>query len=612
MFRTIRQLWWIFDKETRSNAVILCALMAVSSVLEGFGVGIIFPLLKAVADPQGIQQVPLLSTLHRMLGQPSATDTIVVFSLGTLVVFVVKNIIGALVSRYQFRFVWYNRSRFAVQVFKYYLNSSYMFFLRNSPHILQRNATTSVDEIFGSVVLPSVQIASEVVVVVVVIGVLMAVDFVPTMAVLVLFVTSTVGFYMAVRRQLKIWGQEHENTNGEIISNVSQTIRAIKYIKTTGKEAFFARTFERCVTRNSMARQRYQFITILPRVVLETLAIAVMLLGVVGLLLMGRGPADVIATLGLFGIVAFRLMPSLNRITGYAANLRVGASTVETLHADISAIRANPAVMSAIHAVEEDPLPFTQSIQLINVGFRYPGRDEAVLHDINITVRKGGSVALVGSSGAGKTTLADVIMAVVDPACGQMLVDGVPIESGNVRRWQKNIGYVPQDVVLIEDSLARNIAFGRTDTEIDREQLRRAIGLAQLDTLVAKLPQGMDTPLGPNNALSGGERQRIGIARAIYSDPALIIMDEATSSLDAETEALVTRAIEALKGDKTVIIVAHRLSTVERCDTLYFMRDGMTVDSGTFQQLVETQPHFAKMVQLMGLQRADAGDTLVN
>jgi len=383
-------------------------------------------------------------------------------------------------------------------------------------------------------------------------------------------------------------------------------MRLIKDIKASGRENFFATTLGGILHRNCMARRRYQFTTATPRLLLETLAIGIMLLGIVGLLTMGRSPGEVVVTLGLFGVVAFRLMPSLNRLTGYASNLRAGSAMVGTIHADIQKVRALPGA-GAVFA-EPDPLslPLHETLKVENVSYRYPGAERPALAGIDMTVRRGQSVALVGASGAGKTTLADVLLGLLEPDIGNILADGVAIRS-HLRRWQRSIGYVPQDVFLLDGTIRSNVAFGIRDEEIDDERVMKAIRLAQLEKLVEGMPQGLHTVVGEKNALSGGQRQRIGIARALYNDPDVLVMDEATSALDAETEHLITQAIESLHGDKTLFIIAHRLSTVRRCDLIFLMHQGMIEDVGSFNELVERHPRFANMVKLMGMEDRGRG-----
>ncbi|NFV78559.1 ABC transporter ATP-binding protein [Magnetospirillum aberrantis] len=597
MLLIFRQLWEILDGLARRQLVLLSVMLSLVAILEALGIGSIIPLLQIVTNGDRMSESAFLMTLHRWLGEPSTRDFTIILALLTLGLFVGKNLFSLLVIAYQFRFVWDTRSRLASKLYTRYLNSSYQFHMTQSSAKMQRNVTLSMDEIFGGMMLSSVLISGELVVIVGTLLVLLVVDPWPTLAVMVLFGGTTVAFYIGLRNRLSQWGGEHEHTNGEIISNVSQAFRLIKDIKAGGHEGYFATVLKRVLVRNCMARRRYQFATSLPRLMLETLAIAVMLLGVVGLLLLGRSPGDVLVTLGLFGVVAFRLMPSLNRLAGYASNLRVGRSALLTIHSDLTASEVGSA--ERVGATQDAHL--TDALSLKDVHFRYAGADQDALSGVGLTIRRGASVALVGPSGAGKTTLVDLLLGLIDPTQGDILIDGRSV-LGLSGRWRRNVGYVPQEVFLMDGTLRANIALGLAPEEVDEDRLAQAIALSQLGDVVSALPAGLDTLLGEGAAnLSGGQRQRVGIARALYHDPDILIMDEATSALDAGTEDLITRAIESLHGDKTLIIVAHRLSTVKRCNVIHFMRDGRIEDSGDFGELSARHPGFAHMVKLMGL-----------
>jgi ABC-type multidrug transport system fused ATPase/permease subunit len=297
--------------------------------------------------------------------------------------------------------------------------------------------------------------------------------------------------------------------------------------------------------------------------------------------------AELPVTLGLFAAAAFRLMPSVNRAIFAIQSSRFFGSVVDTLYSEFRLIDANPAVARG------GPMPLAKSLAIDRVSFRYPATDAYALRDVSLTIPHGTSVGIIGSSGAGKSTLVDVILGLLIPESGAVLVDGVDTHN-NLRRWQDQIGYVPQTIYLTDDTLRRNVAFGLANERIDEAAVLRAIHAAQLDEFVKESPRGLDTIVGERGVrLSGGQRQRIGIARALYHDPPVLVLDEATSSLDTLTEGGVIDAVRALQGDKTVIIVAHRFSTVEHCDRIFRLDRSKLVEEASAAEMLRTPGRLA-------------------
>jgi ATP-binding cassette subfamily C protein len=345
----------------------------------------------------------------------------------------------------------------------------------------------------------------------------------------------------------------------------------------------------------------------LPRLLIEAVAIGALVLLVVLMISQpGDNIASVVPKLGLFAIAAMRLMPSLSKLFSALTSLRDNVAAVDTLYADLKdgiALRQHPS---------EDKKPrtafsYTRNIRLEKLSYSYPQTNQNVIDGVDLVIERGQSVAFVGASGAGKTTLVDLVLGLLEPTSGDIRVDGREIHD-DLYGWQSLIGYIPQDTYVTDDTLRRNIALGRTDAEIDHVQIERVLRLAQLSAFVEDLPQGLETDVGERGArLSGGQRQRIGIARALYHDPDVLVMDEATSALDGETEKEITTAINQLSGKQTLIIIAHRLSTVRHCDVIVLLEAGRIVDQGSFASLVERNAEFHHLV---GLGSTDAGDGL--
>jgi ATP-binding cassette subfamily C protein len=333
----------------------------------------------------------------------------------------------------------------------------------------------------------------------------------------------------------------------------------------------------------------------LPRLLIETVAMVGMMVVVILMLILGRPLPSVLPSLSLFAIAALRVMPSMNRIVNAASNLRYYVPPVLAIAADILADSVDSFDATSEGAQQ---LQFRGSIYVDHVTYRYQGAERDALDDITIEIPKGRSVAFVGASGAGKTTLADVVLGLLAPTAGRVLIDGC--ELGSVQKeWQARIGYIPQTVYLSDDTLRRNVAFGVADADVRDSDVWAALDAARLGDVARGLPDGLDSFVGERGVrLSGGQRQRIGIARALYHDPDVLVMDEATSALDQRTERDITDVLEAFRGQKTIIVIAHRLSTVRRCDTLFLMSDGRVMESGTFDDLSENSQAFRALAAI--------------
>jgi ATP-binding cassette, subfamily B, bacterial PglK len=322
---------------------------------------------------------------------------------------------------------------------------------------------------------------------------------------------------------------------------------------------------------------------------LELLAVIGFAMLVVVMLQLGRQLDTLIPILGLFAAAAFRLLPSVNRILNGVQSVQFALPTIDIIDREVRQLEDTPVPQRGALL-----MPFQKELMLSNVSFQYSGADGPALTDVSLTIPPGCSVGFVGSSGAGKSTLVDLILGLLTPGSGRITVDGVDIQS-NIRGWQDQIGYVPQVIYLTDDTLRRNVAFGLNDEEIDEQAVLRAIRAAQLEDFVAGLSQGLETEVGERGVrLSGGQRQRIGIARALYHNPPVLVLDEATSSLDLATEQGVMAAVNALHGEKTVLIVAHRISTVSQCDWLYKLERGKIVQEGTFESVTAGYPAAAR------------------
>jgi len=402
-------------------------------------------------------------------------------------------------------------------------------------------------------------------------------------------------FYRVFQTQLYKAGKNRQYYSGLVIQDINQGLGGVKEAKILGREPFFLSRHR--IHRKELVRslESVQIIQQLPRLYFETLAVFALLSVILVTLLQGMKGPEILPTLALFAASAFRLIPSLNRVISSLNKIRFGTHALDMIVHEFRSLEEEKNLLWQQTGV----IPaLTDQLSLKNITYAYPNTEEKVLSNICLEIPKGTSVGFVGSSGAGKTTLIDIILGLLTPTEGTVLVDGVDIQNG-LSAWQKQIGYIPQDIYLCDDTLRGNIAFGIPEKEISETQVSQAVQSAQLQAFIEKLPQGLDTVVGERGVrLSGGQRQRVGIARSLYHNPQVLVMDEATAALDNETEAEIMKAIEKLSGEKTLIMIAHRLTTVKNCDCLYFLEGGKIRAQGTYEQLRDRDEHFMKMARV--------------
>ena len=467
------------------------------------------------------------------------------------------------------------RVRVSEQLYNTYLHQPWTFHMGRNSSKLIRNVLTETHQLLQSVLLPLIDLVAESLLLVAVIALLLV--FEPVGALSAAAVGGLVGalFYFGVRNRVNVWGKERQHHEALTIQHLQQGLTGVKDVKLHGREADFLNVYKSHF-RHAIRRIRQQAVlSAMPRMWLEFLAVSSLAVLVSAIILQGRSTESVLATVGLFGAVAVRLLPSVNRVISAMQELRFGTAVADNVDAEL----ALP--MEETQAADEaEEITFDEALRCEDLCYQYPESQDLVLNNINIEVRKGESVGFVGQSGSGKSTLIDLILGVLRPKSGHITVDGVDMRTG-LRSWQSKLGYVPQTIYLTDDSLRANIAFGMPEEEIDDEKVMRAVESSRLGEFVEGLPEGLSTIVGEQGTrLSGGQRQRIGIARALYHDPEVLILDEATSALDNETEREVMRTVNDLHGAKTILIVAHRLSTVETCDRIYRLDAGHVVDQG--------------------------------
>jgi len=498
-------------------------------------------------------------------------------------VFLFKAIFMGFVVWRQMRFVFGVQAHLSQRLFTAYLRQPYTFHLQRNSAQLIHNLTTEVSAFTFNIMIPGLILLTEGFVVAGFAALLLAVE--PLGAVIVVSVLGVAAgtFHHFTRKRVTRWGEARHLHEGLRVQHVQQGLGGAKDVKLLGREAEFLEQYRVHNVQSARVAERQLTLQQLPRLWLEVLAVSGLVLLVLSMLSLGRPLDALLPTLALFAAAAFRLMPSINRILNAAQSLRFAQPVINTLHLELSGFDELPA--PARGPVE----PFGEALELVDVTFTYPEASQPALRGISLSIRRGECVGFVGTSGAGKSTLVDILLGLLTPSSGWVRVDGKDIRRA-LRNWQDQVGYVPQSIYLTDDTLMRNVAFGLSDAQIVPNAVWRALRAAQLDEFVEALPNGLQTTVGERGVrLSGGQRQRIGIARALYHDPSVVVLDEATSSLDAATERGVMQAVNALAGSKTIIIIAHRLSTVEHCTRLFRLEFGRVTDEGTYEAVTSAK-----------------------
>lgn len=567
---TLAKVWALLTRQQRKNAVALLGLMIIGMGLETLGVGLVIPVIALITDENLVKSYPRLQPALDFLGNPDQKTLIVGAMLSLVGIYLVKAVFLGFLGWSQFQFAFGTQAELSQRLFKTYLGQPYTFHLQRNSSDLIHIATAETQLLTFNTILPLITTLGECFVFLGLAVLLLTME--PLGAILIAFILTIAAyfFHRTTRTRISNWGTERKFHEQLRLQHLQQGLGGAKEIKLSGREYEFIRNYSLHSNESARVLQNQLTLQQFPRLWLELLAIMALSGLVILMIAQGRPLASIGPTLGLFAIAAFRLMPAVNRLLGAMQSLRFGKITIETIYNELDLAPLAPTTVSNDSAAYK----FWKEIEITGLTFVYPQAQVPALTNVSLTIRRGETVGFIGPSGSGKSTLVDVVLGLLTPSAGTILVNNSDIQN-NLRGWQNQIGYVPQSIYLTDDSLRRNVAFGLADDKIDNKAVARAICSAQLEGFVGTLPSGIETIVGERGIrLSGGQRQRIGIARALYNDPSVLVLDEATSALDTETEQGVMDAITALRGTKTILIVAHRLSTVEHCDRLFRLESG--------------------------------------
>ncbi len=568
--KALKKINYVFDKRTKLECFVVLAMIIIGAALELLGVSAILPIVELGMDDKSIESSKVCCVIMSITGNKDPKTILLVLVVGVVLIYIVKNLFLAVSNSTIFSFSMKVRRKLATRMLSAYLKQPYAFFLqRNSSELIRsvNSDTMQFYEMLSNVFL----VASSGLVSLCLIIYLFITNYVMTLVVLVLLgLCMGIIFFLITGKTRKL-GKMNQTMQSLLIKALQQSFEGVKEIKVMSREQYFTDEYDALYKESANITRKYNINNLLPKYLIETVSIIAILGYLAFNILVNGNYASIIPQLAVFAVAAFRLLPSVNALYAYLNTIIYNMASVDLVYHDLKEaeeLEQNKKVNSS-SMIDTEAMQFHNQIELSHITFHYDNMNKNVLKDASAVLKKGQSVALIGASGGGKTTLADIFLGVLTPVSGKVLVDGYDIQE-NISGWTKNIGYIPQNIFLLDDTIRKNVAFGILENQIDDDKVLAALEKAQLKDFVIGLEHGLDTEVGERGTrLSGGQRQRLGIARALYDNPDILVFDEATSALDTNTEKEVMRAIDSLHGEKTMLIVAHRLSTIQNCDVVY-------------------------------------------
>ena len=576
MGRILKKLNILLDKSQKRTMGWLVVLMVISAALQTLGVGMILPVVQIVMDKEAIRKPGLLHDAYLLLGGGSEMRFTVLVMLGLVLAYVLKNVFLFFQQRATLAFVYSNQFRTSERMMRNYLRRSYEFYLNADTAVIQRNITANVNNMYA-LILALLQLVSDGIVFVFLVGFLLLQDAAMTLLIATVMILLLLGIKCVLKPVLQKVAAQHQDCYSGLLKWISQTVQGVKEIKIACKEQYFVEEYLKCGSGYVSAARKNDLYSQTPKLLIETVCVACMIGYIIYMIASGESSADMMATLTAFAAAAVALLPCVNRINNQLNKIAFCEPFLMAVSDDLQDEISNDNVDMSYATDTDEKLPVKQRIDLKDIVYAYPGTEKKIFDHAELTIPVGKSVGIVGTSGAGKSTVVDILLGLLQVQEGQITADGVDVMT-HYRAWLKNVGYIPQMIFMLDDTIRKNVCFGVPEDKIDENRLWKALQEAQLDEFIRTLPEGLDTGIGERGIrLSGGQRQRIGIARALYHDPEVLILDEATSALDNDTEAAIMESINRFQGRKTLIIIAHRLQTIEKCDLIYRVQDGKAV-----------------------------------
>lgn len=577
MGKILRKLNILLDKKQKRIMLFLIVAMLIGAALELMGVGLIYEAASVIMDPDILESNATLAKVYDVFHMKNMTQFSMLIMGALIGVFALKNGYLFFQNKLQFRFVYSNQFATSRRMMINFMQRPYEYYLNADTSVIQRSITSDVNNMYG-LILSMLQLVSEMIVFVVLTFYCLSKDVVMTGTVATLLVVVLMVIKWTLKPIMRKAGEENQDYYSGLYKWIDQSVMGIKEIKVANKESYFINEYCKCGAGYVNAVQRYNLYNATPRLLIETVAIAGMILYMMLRIAQGTPVTEIMPQLTMLAVAAMRLIPSANRINNYLTSIAYFEpffmGVTDNLQDEIRDESVNYDEEAYRKKKHVEKLPVKKEILLKDITYKYPNSDVLIFNNATMRIPVGKSVGIVGTSGAGKTTVVDIMLGLLQLQSGGIYADGVEVRE-HYESWLKNIGYIPQTIFMIDSSIRKNVAFGRGDEDIDDAKVWQALKEAQLDEFVRGLPEGLDTGIGERGIrISGGQRQRIGIARALYEDPEVLVLDEATSALDNDTEAGIMDSINHLHGRKTLIIIAHRLQTIEKCDIVYRVENG--------------------------------------
>jgi len=601
---TIRKIFDLLSPRERRNLYFLFGAVLIMAALEVASVASIMPFLSVAANPESVHENTYLNWAFEAFNFTEIQSFLIGLGLVALAALVASNVFITLVIWLQYRYVWNRNHSISKRLLKRYLQHPYEYFLTHNSANLSKNILEEAKEVSTQLLQPALQGIAKGIVALAIICFLIFIEPFVALGVAIVLGGAYGGIFLIVRRKLEEIGRKRVQANRGRYQSVSEAFGGIKEVKLRGKESIFLSQFD----RPSKEYARYQTLNTLinkgPRYLLEAVAFGGVIVIAIYLIAVQDNIRQVIPMLGLYAFAGYRLMPALQRSFKGFAMARFNKEALETLHRDLfeTSPRATPEMgtewsSNGAEMNHQRRIELTDNLQVENVTFTYPEAQQPAISVLSLEIEARSTVGFVGKTGSGKTTAVDIILGLLRPQKGTICIDGERLHNSNLRAWQQTVGYVPQHIYLSDDTVARNVAFGVPEDKIDYERVEEVARMAQVrDFIVSEMPNGFDTIVGERGVkLSGGQKQRIGIARALYHAPSVLVFDEATSALDQVTEARVMDAIRGLAGKHTIILIAHRLSTVSQAQKIFMLSEGQLIGSGTYEELLEQNKAFQEI-----------------
>lgn len=566
----IQKIRMIFNRTQKIKFVVLFCMLFAGSVLELMGVSLILPFVQLVMDTDGTDNA-LFQWFGRLVGAESQRELLIWLGLLLIAVYLIKNTYLLFTKYVQLRFVFNNRLELSGRLMRNYMKKPYPFHLEKNSSEILRSVTSDVNNLY-ELVMDVIDLVSNLLIIVMLAVYLLYTDVVITLVVAALLGLCSYFYFAIMRKRTVDYGKQNQIYNGKMIQAVNQALGGIKEIKVLARENYFVRAYEENGRYYASSLKKSQFYRNAPKYLIETVCVCGVLATILIKLQMGADVQELVPQLSVFAMAAFRLLPSVNQVNNLLNGILFLKPSIDRIYEDLQEAGAK----KNERPPERDyrRLPAADAVRFEHVTFRYPGTEKEILSDLSVELPLKKSIGFVGSSGAGKTTFMDLLLGLLTPDQGRICYGDSDIRD-YPDAWGHKLGYIPQSIYLADDTIRRNVAFGIPDSEISEAKVRRALEEAQLLEFVDGLDDGLETMVGESGVrLSGGQRQRIGIARALYQQPEILVLDEATSALDTETEQAVMEAVERFRGRCTLLMIAHRTSTLENCDQIYRLEDG--------------------------------------